>query len=103
MTLLANDVMKKVRTIFFLRRIAAPFAVFAAALAIVASMVSVGNVIANMPNLLDIRAVTSFFVAAFAHTDIVIKCALVAGLTFFLMTLRGLFEGARLSSSLGRA
>ncbi len=95
--------MKKVRTIFLLRRIAAPFVVFVAASAMIASTVSVGNVIANMPNLVDIRAVTSFFVAAFAHTDIVIKCALVAGLAFLVMTLKGAIESLRLASSLERA
>jgi hypothetical protein len=98
MTLLANEVMKKVRTVFLLRRLAAPFVVCAAALAIVASTVSVGNVIANMPDLFDIQAVLKFFVAAFAHTDIVIKCALVAGLAFFMVTLKGLVESVRLSS-----
>lgn len=102
MTLLANEVMKRVRTIFLLRRIAAPFAVFIAASVVVISTVSVGNVLANMPDLVDIRAVTKFFVAAFAHTDIVIKCALVAGLAFLVMTLRGFVESAKLSSSLQR-
>ena len=69
MTLLASEVMKKVRTIFLLRRIAAPLVVSVAAIAIVASTVSVGNVIANMPDLVDIRAVARFFAAAFAHKN----------------------------------
>lgn len=90
--------MKKVRRIFLLRRIAAPFVVFLAASAIIASTVSVGNVIANMPDLFDVQAVAKFFVAAFAHTDVVIQCALVAGLAFLVMTLRGFVESFRLSS-----
>ena len=95
---LAIAVMKKVRTIFILRRLFAPFVVFAAATAIIVSTVSVGNVLANMPDLFDIQAVARFFVAAFAHTDIVIKCALVAGIAFGLFTLKGLIETKRLSS-----
>jgi hypothetical protein len=100
MTLLASEVMKKVRTIFILRRLAAPFVVFLASSAIVFSTVSVGNVIANMPDLFDIQALARFFASAFAHTDIVVRSALVAGTLFFIVTLRGFKESAKLSSSL---
>lgn len=100
---LRHEIMKKVRTIFLLRRGALPFAVFLAASVIVTSTVSVFNVIANMPDIIDIQAVVRFFVAAFAHTDIVIKSALVAGLVFLVLTLRGLIEIKRLSVSLKKA
>jgi hypothetical protein len=95
---LAIAVMKKVRMIFILRRLFAPFVVFAAATAIVVSTVSVGNVLHNMPDLFDIQAVVKFFVAAFAHTETLIKSALVAGIAFGLFTLKGLFESRRISS-----
>ena len=102
MTLIANKVMNKVRTVFLLRRLAAPFVVFIAVSSIIVSTVSVSNVLANMPDLFDIQAVAQFFVAAFAHTDIAIKSALVAGLIFFGMTLKGAVESLRLSASLER-
>jgi hypothetical protein len=98
-----TEVMKKVRTIFLLRRLAAPFVIFIASVAIIVSTVSVSNVLSNMPDLVDIQAVARFFVAAFAHTDIVIKSALVAGFVFLVLTLRGLIETKRLSVSLGSA
>ncbi len=100
MTFIANEVMHRVRTIFLLRRFAAPFVVFIAALGIVVSSVSVSNVISNMPDLFDIQAVLRFFAVAFAHTDIVIKSALVAGLVFLGLTLKGAVESARYSAAL---
>ncbi|MEK7163112.1 MAG: hypothetical protein AAB775_00150 [Patescibacteria group bacterium] len=94
---LKNEIMKKVRTIFLLRRLALPSVVFVASISIVISTVSVSQVIANMPEIVDIKSVTQFFVAAFAHTDIVIKSALVAGLVFLALTLKGALESRRLS------
>jgi hypothetical protein len=93
---MGNEIMKKVRTIFLLRKLAAPFTVFAASIVIVISTVSVSHVIANMPEILDIQAVIKFFVTAFAHTDIVIKSALVAGLVFMILTLKGVIESRRI-------
>lgn len=100
---MGNEIMKKVRTIFLLRRLAAPFVVFVASIVIVTSTVSVSHVIANMPEIFDIQAVVKFFVAAFAHTDIVIKSALVAGLVFMILTLRGVVESRRIALSITRA
>jgi len=88
--------MKKVRRIFLLRRLVAPSAFFVVATAVVVSTVSVSHVIANMPTLADIPAVTNFFVAAFAHTDVVVKSALVAGTLFLLLTLKGIVDSLRL-------
>ena len=56
-----------------------------------------------MPDLLNIQAVARFFAAAFAHTDIVIKSALVAGLVFLVLTLKGLIDSRRLSVRFERA
>ncbi len=91
--------MKKVRTIFLLRRLAAPFVFLVAAVAIVGSTVSVSHVIANMPAIVDIPAVMRFFAAAFAHTDIVVKSALVAGTVFLIMTLKGAIDSVRLAGA----
>ena len=95
--------MKKVRTIFLLRRLAAPFVVFVASIVIVTSTVSVSHVIANMPEIFDIRATFKFFVEAFAHTETLIKSALVAGLVFSILTLKGVFESRRIVLSPTRA
>ena len=102
MTILANEIMKKVRRIFLLRRLAAPGAFLVIAAAVVGSTVSVSHVIANMPTLADVGAVMQFMVAAFAHTDVVVKSALVAGVVFLVLTLKGLVESVRLSSGLQR-
>ncbi|MEK7607459.1 MAG: hypothetical protein AAB484_00840 [Patescibacteria group bacterium] len=101
--ILASKVMKKVRTIFFLRRFVTPFVVLMTSTVIIVSTVSVSNVIANMPDLFNIQAVVKFFSAAFAHADIVIKSALVAGLVFLVLTLKGAIESRRLSVRFERA
>lgn len=99
MTHIMNEAMKKVRRIYVLRRLAAPFVVFLGSLVIIATTVSVPSVFENMPDLFDIQAVARFFLSAFAHTDIVIKSALVAGIAFLIMTLLRTFETVRLTSS----
>lgn len=89
--------MKKVRTVFLMRRLVAPFAIFAVAAAVVASTVSVSHVIANMPTAADMQAFLRFFASAFAHTDIIVKSALVAGIAFLGITLKGLLDTSRIS------
>lgn len=100
MTVIANEIMKKVRLVFLLRRLAAPVVFLVAASAVVASTVSVSHVIANMPSFVDIPAVMRFVAAAFAHTDVVVKSALVAGTLFLVLVLKGLVDSLRLGSSL---
>jgi hypothetical protein len=99
MTYIMNEAMKRVRRIYVLRRLAAPFVVCLCSVAVIASTVSVASVLRNMPDLFDIQAVARFLLAAFAHTDIVIKSALVAGIAFLIMTLKRAFETMRYSSS----
>lgn len=98
MTHIKVQVMNKVRTVYFLRRTLAPFIFLVGAAVVIASTVSVSNVISNMPVVSDISALTKFFVAAIAHTDVVVKSALVAGLIMLLLVLKGLIEGIRFSS-----
>lgn len=100
---LSGKIMKKVRAIFLLRRLALPSFVFLASVVVIVFTVSVSNVLANMPDLFNVQAVIRFFVTAFAHTDIVIKSALVAGLVFLALTLKGAMESKRLSMRLERA
>lgn len=79
----------------------APFVFLLGTAIIVFSTVSISNVISNMPG--DILAVTKFFVAAFAHTDVIVKSALVAGLVLLIVTLKGLIESFRVTSILQKA
>lgn len=94
---LTDSVMKKVKIIFLVRRIATPFVFFIGSVVIIFSTVSVSNVISNMPAS-DILAVTKFFAAAFAHTDVIVKSALVAGLVLSVLMLKGLIESLKLLS-----
>jgi hypothetical protein len=98
MTAIANEVMKKVRKVFLVRKLVAPFAFLVAASAVIASTVSVSHVIANMPSFVDVPAVAQFIAAAFAHADVVVKSALVAGSLFLLMTLKGVVDSRRIAS-----
>ncbi|HEU0081021.1 MAG TPA: hypothetical protein VFQ72_03285 [Candidatus Paceibacterota bacterium] len=103
MTLIMDRVMAKVRTIFLLRRLAVPAIFLVVACAVVGSTVSVSNVIANMPSLVDIPAIAGFYARAFAHADVVVKSALVAGTLFLLLTLKGVVDSVRLSTALQKA
>lgn len=103
MTVLADNIMRKVRTIFLMRRLVAPFVFLAAAIIVVASTVSVSHVIDNMPTVANVQAMFNFFASAFAHTDIIVKSALVAGLVFLLATLKGIADSVRFGARLARA
>jgi hypothetical protein len=64
--------MARVKTVYWTRRILTSpilkaFLLFVLG-AEVASLVSVSHVVANMPSISDVRAVTDFFVFAFKHT-----------------------------------
>lgn len=98
MTHIKVQVMKRVRAVFLLRKTLAPFVFLVGAAVLIVSTVSVSNVISNMPVLSDVSALTKFFVAAIAHTDVIVKSALVAGLIMLLLVLKGLVDGIRLSS-----
>lgn len=95
--------MIKVRRIFLIRKLAAPFVFLVAAAVVVGSTVSVSHVLANMPAALDIPAVMRFFAAAFAHADVIVKSALVAGTLFLLMILKGAIDSIRFVGSLQKA
>ncbi|MEN9622117.1 MAG: hypothetical protein RLZZ67_551 [Candidatus Parcubacteria bacterium] len=97
MTVITNSIMKKVRVIFLMRRLVTPFAFLSAAVVVLVSTVSVSHVIQNMPTLIDVHAVVKFFALAFAHTDVVVKSALVAGTLFLGFTFKGLIESIRVS------
>lgn len=99
MTIIANNIMKRVRLIFLMRRLVTPFVFFTAAFVVLVSTVSISHVIQNMPALVDIQAVIKFFVASFAHTDIIVKSALVAGTVFLSFTLKGIIESFRISNT----
>ena len=102
MTIIADNIMKKVRMIFLVRRLVTPFAFFAAAFVVLVSTVSISHVIQNMPAIVDIQAVLKFFAASFVHTDVIVKSALVAGTIFLSFTLKGIFESFRISKSFQR-
>lgn len=98
MTVITNNVMKKVRIIFLMRRLLLPLTFFTVAIVTILSTVSISHVIENMPVIVNMEAVIRFFVFAFAHTEIVVKSALVAGTVFLGFTLKGLIDSIRLSS-----
>jgi len=72
---LKNRVMRKVHTIYLLRRLLRPamcrlYAVFLGTLAL-GSLVSIPDVLANMPH--DAGTLELFFVDAFSKTDLVVQ------------------------------
>ncbi len=99
MTVLAQEIMKKVRRIYILRKLLLPLLFSTFTGLIVISTVSVSHVIQNMPTVIQISDFVRFFVVAFAHTDVVVKSALVAGSLSLLYTGRGVIQGFRLSAN----
>ena len=77
MTTISNNVMKKVKTIFWARRLTSRRAIecyvlFFSTLGLF-SFVSVSHVIANMPSVTDVAHLFGFIVAAFTHTKTLVQ------------------------------
>ncbi len=80
MTTISNNVMKKVKTIFWARRLTSRRAIecyvlFFSTLGLF-SFVSVSHVIANMPSVTDFVHLFGFIVSAFTHTKTLVQVTL---------------------------
>lgn len=80
MNTISNNVMKKVSVIFWARRLTSRralecYVLFVSTLGLF-SFVSVPHVIANMPSITDLARVSSFMLAAFGHTNIIVQVTL---------------------------
>jgi len=102
MIAIKNEIMKRVRRIFLIRRVGTPLAFLVVSTVIIASTVSVSHVLANMPEFGNMEAVIRFYTSAFVHTQFIVKCALVAGIAFLVVTLKGALETVRVSLSFGK-
>lgn len=79
MTTISNNVQKKVRTIFWARRLTSRralecYVLFVSTLGLF-SFVSVPHVIANMPKA-DVFSITTFILTAMTHTHVIVQIAL---------------------------
>lgn len=73
-----KQIMRRVQTIWWMRRLivnplAAKIAIFSVLLTVGLFLVSVGNVLANMPNMSDVSAVAMFTLNAFLRTEWVVQ------------------------------
>jgi hypothetical protein len=88
--------MRRVRTIYILRQIFSPTSMKIVMLFAVLkesfSVVSVPNVLANSPSLLNPIASYQFFTSAFLNTELVVRILLVATLALTLWLIRDLLS-----------
>ncbi len=81
---LKEDVMRRVRAVYWMRRVfnfeTLKGAVFALSCLSVIYLVSVPNVIANMSRLSDLWEDVRYLTSAFMHTSVAVEAALLAGL-----------------------
>ena len=98
MITISNNVMKKVRVIFWARRLTSRralecYVLLASTLGLF-SFVSVPHVIANMPSVIDIVHLSGFMLAAFAHTNLLVQITLSIMVLVFLLTLFDFVQGS---------
>lgn len=89
-TILRQNIMKRVHRIHFLRKyVFAGFTVKCVSLlaffAVTVSLISIGDVFANMPNLIDASAVFYFSKYAFMNTEIIVQLLLISTVGFTLL------------------
>ena len=89
-TILKQKIMKRVRTIYMLRKVINPFtlkcALLVSFLATVVSFVSTQSILANMPHILDLTAFFYFSKYAFLHTEFLVQALTLGtvGVTLWL-------------------
>src|SRR3989338_4754885 len=91
-TLQENRIMLRVRRMYYLKKVINPFAFKVYGLAAVAlgtfKMVSVQNVIANMPGFLDLGSMYVFMRAALLNTELSVQLALIVATLLALLVLK---------------
>lgn len=96
---ISHTVMRRIRTIHTLRTaLPAGFAaavVFALSLLAIGREVWVAKVLANMPSVADVPAVTHFYLSAVVHTDLMVQVLLLVAVAALVWLAR---ECARLLS-----
>ncbi len=92
MSYLKTKIMRRVYTIWVLRKMTSPRA--AKFLIVVTSVwqfkenVFVSNVLSNMPSLVNIKGIYSFFLSAILHTQFIVQASILVGVLFSLLLLR---------------
>ena len=91
MTTISNNIQKKVKLIFWTRRLTSrraleSYVLFLSTIGLF-SFVSVPHVFANMPSLTDIAQLLGFILAAFDHTNLLVQITLSVLTLAFISTL----------------
>ncbi len=85
-------VMRRVRVLSFLRTLVSPAALRLYALAtfsvLLTSMVSVSNILSNVPNVVEYERFLTYVVVAFTHTELPVQLIVVASALIGMMVLR---------------
>lgn len=96
---LKNNIMRRVYVIFFLRKLTSLFAIKVSALALLFVsanfLVSVRDVLINMPDMQHLNAVYHFYLSAFLHTELPVQLLIVAVLTLFVFIVKDIIYGTR--------
>lgn len=105
---ISNRIMRRVYVMFVLRKAISPYAVRTYAISIslagVFSLVSIGNVIANMPALSDISGLTVFMLSALLHTETLVQFLIFGTITVGIWLARDILSGERIAAHhFGRA
>lgn len=91
-TQIKQNVMRRVWFVYRMRHIVNPVSAKVLAclvLAVVtASVISVRNVLMNLPTLSDIPNLAKFVLAAFANTEVVVQASVILGAVLFLLLIR---------------
>ena len=102
MTTISNNVQKKVRLIFWMRRLTSRRAIECYVLFVstvgLFSFVSVPHVIANMPSVTDIARLSAFVVGALTHTHAAVQIALVLMCVSLVFMVSDLIRRSRLTA-----
>lgn len=99
---LKNNIMRQIYVIFFLRKLVSPFAVkiFALTLLFISAnfLVSIKDVLMNMPNMRHLGAVYQFYFSAFLSTEFSVKFLIIGALFLGIFIAKDIIFGLRKSN-----
>src|SRR4051812_18882917 len=96
---LKNEVLRRVRTVFYIRTVVRPLLVemilFVGSIIAVCLLVSVPSILANLAHSTTVSHYFSYLVSAFVHTRIAVQILLTLGAAFLALLTKDIIKNLR--------
>ena len=97
--LLKSEVLKRVRTVFYMRTVVRPLliemALFIGSITAISLLVSIPNVLINLSHSPDSSYYLSYLLSAFIHTRVVVQIVLLVATVLFVLLIKDILKNIK--------